>query len=106
MPKVKIYLYGSSQSAKGSIWFEHEHLGLLKLYDCNELYNRCAVGLCLSSSNPSRIPFEMMAAGLPVVELWRENNLYDLSPKAVSLSDQTPESLAEGILRLLADQRA
>jgi len=102
-PEVKVYLYGSPLSEKGNVWFEHEHLGLLKLEDCNALYNRCMLGLCLSSSNPSRIPFEMMAAGLPVVELWRENNLYDMPASAVSLADQTPESLAENLLRLLAD---
>lgn len=102
-PDVKVYLYGSQASEKGNVWFEHEHLGLLRLEDCNALYNRCALGLCLSSSNPSRIPFEMMAAGLPVVEFWRENNIYDMPSSAVSLSDQTPESLAENLLRLLAD---
>lgn len=102
-PEVKVYLYGSPPNEKGNVWFEHEHLGLLKLEDCNSLYNRCTLGLCLSSSNPSRIPFEMMAAGLPVVEFWRENNLYDIPSSAVSLADQTPESLAENLLRLLAD---
>lgn len=102
-PEVKVYLYGSPVREKGNVWFEHEHLGLLNLEDCNALYNRCALGLCLSSSNPSRIPFEMMAAGLPVVEFWRANNIYDMPSAAVSLSDQTPESLAENLLRLLAD---
>ncbi|MFN3636802.1 MAG: glycosyltransferase, partial [Rhizobium rhizophilum] len=100
---MKVYLFGSPPNEKGNVWFEHEHLGLLKLEDCNSLYNRCMLGLCLSSSNPSRIPFEMMAAGLPVVEFWRENNLYDMPSSAVSLADQTPESLAENLLRLLAD---
>lgn len=102
-PEVKVYLYGSRPSEKGNIWFDHEHLGLLSLEDCNSLYNRCMLGLCLSSSNPSRVPFEMMAAGLPVVELWRENNLYDMPPSAISLADQTPECLAENLLRLLGD---
>lgn len=101
MPAVKIYLYGSSPRERGNVWFEHEHLGLLSLEDCNALYNRCAVGLCLSSSNPSRIPFEMMAAGLPVVEMWRDNTLYDFPQEAVLLSNQTPECIAESILRLL-----
>lgn len=101
MPEVKIYLYGSPARDKGAIWFEHEHLGLLNLQDCNALYNRSAVGLCLSASNPSRIPFEMMAAGLPVVEMWRENTLYDFPPEAVTLANQTPECIAESILRLL-----
>lgn len=102
-PDVKIYLYGSVPDKSIHIWFKHEHMGLLSLEDCNLLYNRCSVGLCLSASNPSRIPFEMMAAGLPVVEFWRENNLYDLPPEAASLSDQTPEGLAEAIVRLLDD---
>lgn len=102
MPEVKIYLYGSKQSAPA--WFEHESLGLLKLDDCNSLYNRAMVGLCISSSNPSRVPFEMMASGLPVVELHRHNTLYDLPEEACLLCDQAPESLAEGLIRLLGDE--
>lgn len=101
MPQAKIYLYGSSPRERGNVWFDHQHLGLLPLEECNALYNRCAVGLCLSSSNPSRIPFEMMAAGLPVVEMWRENTLYDFPQEAMLLAHQTPECIAESILRLL-----
>ena len=103
-PDVKIYIYGSHQSEKGNIWFEHEHLGLLGIKECNALYNRCSVGLCLSSSNPSRVPFEMMASGLPVAELWRDNNLYDMPSFSGSLSDPTPESIAENIMLLLDDE--
>ncbi|TCV98284.1 glycosyltransferase family 4 protein [Biostraticola tofi] len=101
-PDVNIYLYGSD--GKSDAWFEHTNLGLINLEQCNELYNRCRVGLCISSSNPSRIPFEMMAAGLPVVEIWRENNLYDFPPEAVLLANQTPESLAEAMIKVLADE--
>lgn len=101
MPDVKIYLYGSS--IKDNLWFEHEHLGLLDLNKCNELYNKSMVGLCISSSNPSRIPFEMMNAGLPVVEIWRENNLYDFSEDAMLLCKQTPESIAAGIMKIIND---
>lgn len=99
MPEVKIYLYGSS--SKGNIWFEHENLGLLGLSECNELYNKCHVGLCISASNPSRIPFEMMSSGLPVVEIWRENNLYDFPEEAVLLCQQDAESLAQGMMDIL-----
>lgn len=104
MPEVKIYFFGSNE--RGHVWFNHQNLGLLGLRECNDLYNRCAIGLCLSSSNPSRVPFEMMAAGLPVVELWRENSLYDFPPEAVSLSEPNSESLAEAILRLLNDAKS
>lgn len=103
-PQTKIYLYGSRPSDSDQVWFDHTHLGLLDLQSCNRLYNKCSVGLCISSSNPSRIPFEMMAAGLPVVEVWRDNNLYDMPPEAVCLAGQTPEDIAEGLLVLLNDR--
>jgi len=99
IPDVNIYLYGSD--VKDNVWFEHQNLGLINLSQCNDLYNKCAIGLCLSSSNPSRIPFEMMASGLPVVEMWRENNFYDLPDSATLLAKQTPESLAEALIQLL-----
>ncbi len=102
-PDVKIYLYGSKE--KGNVWFEHENLGIVSLEKCNELYNTCSVGLCISSSNPSRIPFEMMAAGLPVVELHMENNFYDMPDEGVLLAHYTPESIAEAVIRLLDDEK-
>lgn len=101
MPDVKIYLYGSKTS--GRIWFDHENLGLISLEACNQLYNRCSVGLCISTTNPSRIPFEMMAAGLPVVEVYRDNTLYDFPDSAMSLCEATPESLAKGLMRVLSE---
>lgn len=98
-PDVKIYLYGSSQ--KGHVWFEHTNLGIISIEECNRLYNQCRVGLCISSSNPSRIPFEMMAAGLPVVDVYMENNLYDMPNQAIRLAHYTPESIAEAIIGIL-----
>jgi glycosyltransferase involved in cell wall biosynthesis len=100
-PEVKIYLYGSQKISAGNIWFEHKNLGLLSVEQCNDLYGKCSIGLCLSSSNPSRIPFEMMAAGLPVVELERENNFYDLPQSCVTLAKATPEAIAQSIIYLL-----
>ena len=98
-PDVKIYLYGSRK--KGNVWFEHENLEILSLPKCNELYNKCKLGLCISSSNPSRIPFEMMTAGLPVVDLYMENNIYDMPHDAISLAQYTPESVAKAIIKIL-----
>ncbi len=101
MPDVKIYLYGSR--AAGRVWFDHENLGLISLEACNDLYNRCQVGLCISTTNPSRIPFEMMAAGLPVVEVHRDNTRYDFPEAAMLLCEPTPESLALGLMTRLND---
>lgn len=105
MPEVQLHLYGSEQKLDPALSLDHLHHGLISLSDCNQLYNSCTVGLCMSASNPSRIPFEMLAAGLPVVELWRTNNLYDLPDQAVLLSEQTPTALAGSLLQLLQNPR-
>lgn len=102
LPDVKIYLFGSD--LKHHVWFPHHVLPLLSYKELSDLYNKCQVGFCISSSNPSRIPFEMMATGLPVVDIYRENNLYDLPSEGVSLAHQTPESLAEAIIELLTNE--
>ena len=101
-PEVKICFYGSK--SRQTVQYEHEELGLLSVDACNALYNRCQVGLCLSSSNPSRIPFEMMAAGLPVVDLHLENNLYDMPDGALLLAHHTPEAIAAAVIRVLDDR--
>jgi glycosyltransferase involved in cell wall biosynthesis len=101
LPDVRIYLYGAN--ARATATFDHVNLGILHGADINRLYNQAAVGFCISSSNPSRIPFEMMAAGLPVVDIWRENNLYDFPEDGVLLGDPTPEALAKTLHALLLD---
>ena len=82
-----------------------ENLHIMPIEKCNELYNKCKVGLCMSSSNPSRIPFEMMASGLPVVDLYRENNLYDIPDDGVLLADTSPEAVASAIIKILDDEK-
>lgn len=98
-PDVTIYFYGSSQNEQ--LDFPIINLHLLSIEECNQLYNRCSVGLCISASNPSRIPFEMMASGLPVVDIYRENNLYDYPNDAILLSSSTADAIAASIIYIL-----
>ena len=98
-PDIQIYLYGSNMPA--SFEFECKNLNIIPITKCNELYNKCKVGVCMSASNPSRIPFEMMTAGLPVVELYKENNIYDLPDEGVLLARPTPEAIASAIIYLI-----
>lgn len=102
-PDVKIYLYGSD--TKREIDFDVEKLGIIPIEKCNELYNKCKVGFCISASNPSRIPFEMMAAGLPVVEIYKENNLYDFPEGGVKLAEPSPESIATALIELIDNEK-
>ncbi len=104
-PEVTIYLYGSTAST-AHLSFPHINLGLLSPRGCADLYRRVQVGLCLSSSNPSRIPFEMMAAGCAVVDLDRENNGCDYDPGAICLAEPSPEALARAMAALLTDREA
>lgn len=103
MPDLTIYLYGSN--AEANFDFDCTNLNIIPITQCNELYNKCKVGICMSASNPSRIPFEMMAAGLPVVELYKENNLYDMPDSGILLADTTPEDIAAAIIHIVKDEK-
>jgi glycosyltransferase involved in cell wall biosynthesis len=101
MPDVTIYLYGSDEI--GKVPFPHVNLGILRSGEINDLYNRCSLGFCMSSSNPSRIPFEMMSAGLPVVDIHRENNLFDFPEAGVLLAADNARAIARALVQCLSD---
>lgn len=98
-PDTKIYLYGTMAACPDNL--EAEMVGMVSPQECSALYQKCSVGLCMSASNPSRIPFEMMATGLPVVDLCLENNIYDIPDEAALLAQPSPDAVAEAIIQLL-----
>lgn len=99
-PALSVYLFGSGAPGKVEDFIS---LGVLSTAECNELYNRCLCGVSVSLSNPSRIPFEMMAAGLPVVDVYGEQTSYDLPGEACSLAFPDAASVATAINRLVDD---
>jgi FMN phosphatase YigB (HAD superfamily)/glycosyltransferase involved in cell wall biosynthesis len=99
-PQTEIVLYGSRSSPNPA--FRCTNLGLINdLSELNRLYNSALVGLCISLTNPSRIPYEMMAAGCVPVDVYRYNNLFDYDNGTGLLAYQSAESIAEAILHLL-----
>ena len=98
---VEIYVYGSQAEFPDAEQYNVHNLHILNVEQLNELYNNCTVGLSVSTSNPSRIPFEMLAAGLPVVELDLENNRYDFPEECVTLATPTANAISETIYQLL-----
>ena len=99
-PQTEIVLYGSN--AQPNLPFEAVQRGLIHdLSELNHLYNEATVGLCLSLTNPSRIPIEYMAAGCVPVDLYRYNNLFDNPTGTSLLAYQSEDSIAEAILHLL-----
>ncbi len=102
VPDARIVLYGSDN--KPHLPFDHEHLGLITdISRINTLYNESAIGLCVSSTNPSRIPFEMMAAGCVPVDIYRYNNLFDYDAGTGVLAHDSAESIAKALIGLLED---
>jgi GT2 family glycosyltransferase/Flp pilus assembly protein TadD/FMN phosphatase YigB (HAD superfamily)/glycosyltransferase involved in cell wall biosynthesis len=101
LPHLKVFTFGSETGPASPAT---HHLGILSPARLNDLYNRCLAGVCISMTNPSRVPFEMMAAGLPVIEAHRENNLFDLPPDGVVRATLAAESLKEAIIDLIIDE--
>ena len=98
---VKVITVGSRFGPR--LGERHEHLGLVSTKRLSELYRSSSLGLSMSTSNPSRVPFEMMAAGLPVVELAIESNIYDLPESGCLLSRPDPASLALAMTRVISE---
>lgn len=103
LPDVEVVTYGSD--AHPQLPFRARHLGLVRdLNMLNEIYNASQLGLCISATNPSRIPFEMMAAGCIPVDIYAYNNLFDYGAGCGVLAYQSAESLAEAMCRVLTDE--
>lgn len=98
-PDLQFYLYGwgGSEFAFGDKPQVHM-LGVLSVEECSDLYSKCSLGISLSASNPSRLPFEMLATGLPVVELAAENNSYDFPRGGMLFADPSAEGIASAII--------
>jgi O-antigen biosynthesis protein len=101
-PDLRIVLFGDPAPARTS--FPYEHLQVLKPEQLSWLYSEATVGLCLSLTNFSLMPKEMLACGLPCVEL------AGLSAESIfgadgplELAELNPYALADAIERLLDD---
>src|SRR5262249_54859110 len=67
-PEIEICLFGADH-VPGRLDFPYTALGILSPKELGELYRGYDVGLAFSTTNPSLVTFEMMACGLPVVDL-------------------------------------
>jgi glycosyltransferase involved in cell wall biosynthesis len=106
-PDVEIVLFGSTAVDIASLGFPARLAGLLDLDELAELYSNSDLGVVFSPTNPSLVPYEMMACGLPVVDLnteFAELNYGDRSDIAL-LVDPDPAKIATQMADLLADRR-
>jgi SAM-dependent methyltransferase len=83
---------------------DHEHLGIASPEQLSWAYSEARVGLCLSMTNYSLIPQEMLACGLPCVDLagFSAETVFG-ADGPVELAQFDPIALADAIERLLDD---
>jgi glycosyltransferase involved in cell wall biosynthesis len=99
-PEVQIALYGEDRPL--AVPFAHTNVGVLDGRRLAELYARASVGMVLSLTNPSLIGLEMMACGLPCVELASESMLATFGTDGpLTLAEPDPFALCAALERLL-----
>jgi O-antigen biosynthesis protein len=102
-PDLRIVLFGSPDIMYAA--FPYESMGVLSPTQLSWLYSEATTGLCLSLTNFSLMPKEMLACGLPCVELagvsaesiFGEDGPLDLAPL-------DPQAIADALERLIVDR--
>ncbi|MEX2195736.1 MAG: glycosyltransferase [Thermoleophilaceae bacterium] len=102
-PEVHVVTFGSERRLPAP--FEHENLGVVSPASLAALYQRATVGLCFSLTTHSLVAQEMMAGGLPVIELEGENVSSQLGASGEHVVQAAPDpvSVADAVLALLDD---
>ncbi|MGA2453506.1 MAG: glycosyltransferase [Solirubrobacteraceae bacterium] len=101
-PDVRIVLFGTNEVLHAS--FPYEHVDVLSPEQLSWLYSEATVGLCLSLTNFSLMPKEMLACGLPCVELAgiSAESIFG-ADGPLELASLDPNRIADAMERLLAD---
>ena len=102
-PDVRIVLFGDTEPPRTT--FPYEFLGVVSPDVLAWRYSEATVGLCLSLTNYSLIPQEMMACGLPCVDLaGRSPEAVFGADGPVELAEPDPLAIADAVEALLDDE--
>jgi len=102
-PRTRVVMFGDGDPPEAP--FDYELAGVAPPERLAELYNGAAVGMALSLTNYSLVPQEMMACGLPVVDVRGPSaeQAFGAGGEAIALAEPEPGPLADAILELLED---
>jgi glycosyltransferase involved in cell wall biosynthesis len=99
----RVVLYGSSLPLQ--LPFPADNIGVVSPSELAELYRRASVGIVFSLTNLSLVTQEMMASGLPLVELDRENvrSVLGKPGELALLTAPRPDAVADALAAILDD---
>ena len=102
---IKFILFGSNNVTDAHIeglWLENYAL-LPTIKDLADLYRESTIGMVFSTTNPSLVPYEMMACGLPVIDLKTDYSRYNYgnSENIAFLSEPEIKEIAKSITTLI-----
>jgi O-antigen biosynthesis protein len=102
-PDARVILFGDSKPPAAS--FDYEFAGILDSTALARLYNRATAGLVISLTNYSRMPKEMMACGLPVVDVDHPSviSVFGSDEHVITLAKPDPFAIAGRLVELLDD---
>ncbi|MDA8991781.1 hypothetical protein N9H45_09660, partial [Opitutales bacterium] len=104
-PDVPVYVFGDiSKVDRSKMPSNTTLLGTLPTRKLAELYNKCRVGICFSTTNPSRVGFEMSACGCPCIEIDCEYTKLDLCDKLFSKCAPNKNAVFDTLRKLLTDK--
>jgi glycosyltransferase involved in cell wall biosynthesis len=103
-PDLRVLSFGDTREIDLPV--DYEHLGVLSPGELARVYNEGTVGLVLSLTNYSLIPQEMLACGMPCVDLAgiSAEGIFG-ADGPVALSPFDPIALAERVDHLMGDRQ-
>ena len=75
--------------------------GVLSSFELSKIYKVCDIGIAFSATNYSLVPPEMMASGLPVLELSTESNKIIYPENVVKFAEPNAKSISDAINDLI-----
>ena len=101
-PHKTIYLYGDDKLKQSDIKNIHV-VGSLTLEQTAELYNKTELGVIFSTTNPSRVGFEMVACGCPCIEADNEFLKHDMDSDAFINLEPTADVILKKVDSLFSN---
>jgi O-antigen biosynthesis protein len=104
-PDVRVVVFGYDSQKRLKLQLPYENLGVVSPERLAWAYSEATAGLCLSLTNYSLLPQEMMACGLPCVDLEGSSTEAELGRDAgIELAAADPLAIADALERLIADE--